>query len=239
MIESIKAIALRMYEADISIFEFGPMLNGAAGSAWEVWEIVRGFFESHNLLLVLAIAILALSLVEAFLGKKIIGFQKFVACFIFGFIIGTAFIYPILAPLTESFAWVTTYVVGAAIGLICALLCLPIYVVFYALSIGYFTYSLMMDGLVPSFADNKIAAAVAMVLVVVLAFICRKVVEIGLTSVLGGVFTYYSVNYLLVVTMGQSMPELLGANAQIAQIGIIAAVSLLGFIVQYKTRRRW
>lgn len=239
MIEWIKAFGLKLFEADYSLLDIGPWLNGAAGTAWEVWEIARGFMESKGLLLVLAIALLALALVEAFLGKKLIGLQKFVACFIFGFIIGTAFVYPAIAPFIETITWLSSYIVGAAVGLIFACLCLPIYVVCYAGAIGYLTYSLFMDGLVPSLADNKIAAAVAMVVVVIIAFLCRKVVEIALTSALGGLFTYLAVDYLLIVTMSQGLPELVGENINIVKYAIIGVVAFFGFIVQYKYRRRW
>ena len=239
MLDSLKALGSQLIEADISIFEIGSKLNGAAGSAWEIWENIRGYFEAQNLLVVLAAVLLALSLVEAFAGKKLFAIQKILGCFILGYIIGTAFVFPALAPHVESIEWITHYVVGGVVGLIFATLCLPIYNVIYVSAIGYFAYSIMMDGLIPDYADDKLVAAIGMGVVLIFALVFRKTVEIAMTSVIGGALTYRSLGYLALVTMQTKLPDLLGELEPLVEIVVIAAVSFIGFMVQYRYRRRW
>lgn len=243
MLDSLKAFGSQLIEAEISIFEIGSKLNGVAGSAWEFWEKVKGFFEAQNLLVVLAAILLVLSLVEAFAGKKLFPVQKVIACFILGYIIGTAFVFPAIAPHIESVEllapYIKDYVVGWMIGALFATLCLPIYVVSYVSVIGYFAYSLMMDGLISQYAGDKIVALIGMAVALVFALVFRKIVEIAMTSVIGGAFTYHAISYLVLVASQMQMTDLLGDLESIVESVVIAVVSVAGFMIQYRYRRRW
>ena len=183
-------------------------------------------------------ALLVLSLIQLFAGKKLLNFQKFVACFVLGFAYGVVF----LAPLVETvvplpYHWIS----GVVVGVIAALLCKPVYFVGYVGAAAYAAYFVcfsasVLPELTAYTQGNMVYSLVAAAVAVVLVLIFRKWIEMIGTSVLGAWCTYLCVDTL---AGGLANIEALAPSIDIVMWASIAVVALIGFIVQVKTRRRY
>jgi len=181
---------------------------------------------------ILPAILIALSLVQVFAGKKLLGIQKFVACFVVGYALGAVLLTPVIA---ELFA-IADWIVGLVVGVIAALLCKPIYFLSYVVAAGYGVYALCMSDVLPeaiaSFTNNWIVALVAAVVAIVLVLILRKWIEMLGTAALGAWTLYLSVEALL-LTFDLSFDS---AYELWWKFGTLAVAGILGFIVQVKTR---
>ena len=186
-------------------------------------------------------AILAvLSLVQVFAGKKLLGLQKVIACFVVGFACGAIFVTPIIDGLIEGLGFkIDAWIVGIVVGIVAALISKLVYFLAYVIVAGYGTYVLCMTDVLPAeitaYTKNMIVAIVAAVVVLVLALLLRKWIEMLGTACLGG-WTLY----LCFVSILSAFDLALGAGYEMWwEIGFIAVAGLIGFIVQAKTRRRY
>ena len=178
-------------------------------------------------------AILAvLSLVQVFAGKKLLGLQKFIACFVVGYALGAVLLTPVIAQVFEISDWI----VGLVVGVVAALLCKPIYFLSYVAVAGYGVYALCMSDVLPeavaSFTNSWYIALAAAVVAVVLALILRKWIEMLGTAALGAWTLFLSVEAILAACG-------LWFTAEVvvwAELGTLVVAGLLGFIVQVKTR---
>ncbi len=178
----------------------------------------------------------ALSLVQVFFGKKLLGLQKFLACLVIGFACGTVFIYPLLAQIGITF--MPDWVVGLIVGVVAAILARLVYFLAYIVAAGGAGYILCMSDVLPESISSftkvwYIGVAVAVVFIV-LALLLRKIIEMLGTAALGGYTLFLSFSAIL-ASLGWGV----GADYEMWwKLGFIAVAALLGFIVQFKTRRR-
>ena len=182
-------------------------------------------------------AILAvLSLIQVFAGKKLLGLQKLIACFVVGFACGAVFVTPLVEGL--GFA-IDSWIVGVIVGVVSALICKLVYFLAYVIAAGYGAYLLCMTDVLPAeitvYTKNLVVAIAVAVVVLILALLLRKWIEMLGTACLGGWTLYLSVVAVLSAFGMAIAPEFL----MWWEIGFIAGAGLIGFIVQAKTRRRY
>ena len=172
---------------------------------------------------------MASMLLIALFGKKLLPVVKFISSFAVGFGLGVYYISPIVADIVSSIpAWVS----GLIVGILAALIYRLVYVLFFAAFALYGTYTLCfwaLGDLLGGLGDLKgyIFLAVAAVVMIV-AFILRKYVEMLGTAALGG------------QVLSKLLAEFLAIEFLIEYSWILMIViALLGFFVQVKTRKRY
>ena len=87
--------------------------------------------------------LLALALIVAFFGKKLLGVMKFLLCFVAGYALG---VYYLAAPVQSIFEAIPSWAVGLAVGVVAALLCSLVYFLAYVLAAGGSVYLILMGG---------------------------------------------------------------------------------------------
>ena len=185
-------------------------------------------------------ALLILSLIQAFFGKKLLGLQKFLGCFTLGFVCGVAIVHPFVAAFIQG---ISAEIIGLIIGIVCGLLCKPVYFLTYVAVAGYSVYNILFGGyylpetITAMTKGNLVVCAVAAGVAVLLVLIFRKWIEMLGTAALGGWCTYLSADALLIALTGAGVAAF--PMADVIKIAAIVVVAFLGFVVQVKTRRRY
>ena len=186
---------------------------------------------------ILPAALVLLSLVQVFFGKKLLGLQKFLACFAVGFASGAAYVTPLISGLGLGIN-IPDWIVGLVIGVVAALLYKLVYFLAYVGAAGAATYVLCVSGILPeavaSFTKDRIVAIVAAVVVIVLALVLRKFIEMLGTAALGGWTLALSAQALA----ASLVTDFLAFDTWLFFV-IMGVAALLGFIVQVATRRRY
>ena len=213
------------------------LLTAEGGTIANFWGTVTGWINTYIPFAWILPTILAtLSLLQIFCGRKLLGLQKFLVCLGVGFACGTALIHPLLLQIGISF--MPDWVVGLIVGIVAAILARLFYVLAYIIAVGGAGYILCMSGILPESISGfvgvwYIALAVAVVLVI-LALVLRGAIEMLGTAALGG-YTLYLSFLSILASFGWGI----GESYEIWwTVGFIAVSALLGFIVQFKTRRK-
>ena len=156
--------AIRFYESEFAVGVLGDNAN---------FDVALEKFAALPFLFML------LALLEAFLGTKIIKFQKLLLGFAVGFSIGTFYI----APVVSNIVPLDHFVIGLAFGIVLAFFRSPLYFVTLASAITCFFYYHCVNLL----HFGKFWALLVAAVIVVLVFIfLLKWVELVGTSLLGG-----------------------------------------------------
>ena len=242
MLETIQAFFQSVINAEFdfaaiweSIFGVWAALT-ASPTYIEIESFVSGLLTSVPGIAVTGV-LLVLSLIQVFAGKKLLGFQKFVACFAVGFVYGVVF----LAPFIETIVVIPHWVSGVVVGAIAALLCKPVYFLTYVGAAAYSMYFVCYSGeILPELtvytAGNMIYCLIAAAVAVVLVLLLRKWIEMLGTSMLGAWCAYLCIDTL---AGGLVNIEALAPHIEIVKWVIIGVIALVGFIVQVKTRRKY
>ncbi len=206
---------------------FKDLYNGSlTGSLREMWDNILGIPAVAYVLLVLA-------LLQLFAGKHLLGIQKFVGGFAVGYAASVVFLAPVLAdliPAIADYAWI----VGIVFGVIGVLIRKVIYMAVYIIAFAYIPYFVLYSGtLVEALKGQLVIAAAAAVVIVVLAIVLRKWVEMLGLSALGA----YCVTKILDVKFG--VVALIPLDAKLVTLILIGVLTLIGFIIQVKTRKRY
>ena len=176
-------------------------------------------------------------LVIAFFGKKMLGFMKFGFFFLLGFVLGTHFLAPLIPPEVSIPAWL----VGLVLAIIAGVLSRFAYIISYVGIVGYSIYILAYYGfylkLDATYSTSRAVACVIIALIVVIiSLVFRKYCEMGATAVLGA---WCSV-WLFTHCIYDFRAWAIFSGYEDVAVGIIVAIiSVLGTIVQIKTRRRY
>lgn len=125
--------------------------------------------------------------VVALYGSKIIGFLKFSFFFLVGFALGVH----LLAPIIPETVIIPHWIVGIVTALVSAVLYRFLYVVLLSVTVGYGSYLFIFNGFYlqaePSYSPTKAFICLVIAFVIVLiAFLFRKYIEIFVTACLGG-----------------------------------------------------
>lgn len=189
-----------------------------------------------SITMVVPIIFIALGAIEWLFGKKLIPLQRFLLCAAVGYICGVLYI----SPLINGIFSLPSYISGAVVGLVAAVLCKFMYYVAYAGAAAYSVYIVSINGIIPFLSDftegNHMIALVAAAVAVIIAFILRKYIEMLGTAILGAFIISKAVNSNY---FDYTALEFFGDMGWIAELAVIGAVGLIGFIIQIKTRRRY
>lgn len=200
-----------------------------------IWNWIMNLIEP--IFGVVTVVLLAVALIGVFFGKKALPFYKFVFFFIVGFALGVH----LLAPIIPDVVTIPSWVVGIVLAVVVAVLYKFLYYALYALCFGYSAYILAYYGCFfikePVYTPTRAAICVIIaVAVICLAFVLRKYIEMLGTAALGAFMT--TKIFISFVYDFTEFPFLAG----IEWVGILVVsiiLGLLGFIVQFKTRRRY
>lgn len=177
----------------------------------------------------------AVGFILLFYGKKWLGLVKFVSCAAIGFVIGLV-VNPLIVgtlPFLDGKAWITASLCALILAVLNRLL---FGVIFYgapaagAFALFYFEGTLPFA--VPTVGDALmclIPAAVAILLMLII----RKDVERVVTAMLGGFVINLGVKQLYDYTA--AVPQ----YAFMIDLAVVAAVTVVGFVYQYRRRRRY
>lgn len=241
MFESISAFFVTLMEGRFGfyeVWEFFVNLYYSVTKAPDIMNIWSALMSVLNpIISYVPYILIALCLIIAFFGKKLLSVLKFVASFGAGFVCGVHFIGPLLMPLVN----VPTWVCGLVLAVIAAVLYRFIYDVAFAVSVVYCVYVLCYTGLSmrdgAEHTDTKAVICIAVAIgVTILAFILKKYVEMAGTAILGGYLISYIIRCMIydykALDWLQDAPWA-GAAA------ITAIIALPAFMVQYRTRQRY
>ena len=199
-----------------------------------IWGMVKGAFESFRPYLVYMF--LALFVVVALFGKKLLPLIRFAAFFVVGFALGVYFLTPYVHVVLPTLPAVA---VGAVTGVVAALISKLLYLLCLVGVVGYDTYYICYIAMIP-FLETVTKGSTKLSLlaaagVVVLVLLLRKYFEMLVLSLAGawGIVTIVKRFYdftALSVFDGYEM---------IVNLAAIAVVGVVCFIFQFKTRRRY
>lgn len=219
-----------IWQAIVSFFT--DVFNGPDVSA--VWN---GFLRAVEPVFTIALVCgLVAALVIALFGRKIIGAIKFIAFFALGFLLGAHLLTPLLPPEVALPGWI----VGIVSALILGVLSRFVYIAAYVIIVGYSAYAFTYYGFLltpePVYSGTRalVSLGVALALVVLL-LIFKKYVEMLGTAVLG---SWLAVNALVRIYDFTAW-QIFDGIEWLAVLIVTALVSLIAFIFQVKTRRRY
>lgn len=213
-------------------YVFNSIFRAEGSNTKALLDMVKGMIGAY--IAYVPLILIALCVLEIFFGKKFYGIQKFLLCFLVGFMGGVYFI----ADAVTAYIAVPDYIVGAVIGLICAVLYKLFYFIGYVGTFGYLAYMLCFLGVIPVLSaytfKNLMFSAVAALVVVVITLLLRNYVEMLGTSAVGAYILVRVVDkyYFDFATVGF-------ASETIVKLAVVAVITLIGFIVQFKTRKRY
>ncbi len=191
----------------------------------KILSSVCGFMDRISV--ILPYVVIALMLVVALFGKKLLSILKFLTFFVVGFALGVYFIPPLL----ESIITIPGWVSGLVVGILAAVLYRFVYIILYAVSVCYSVYILVEISL----GQPLVSLAVAIV-AVILAFILKKYIEMLGTAMIAG--------YVIALTVKSSIYDYteLAFLDGIEWVGILVitlVIAIPGFLFQFKTRKRY
>lgn len=197
-----------------------------------IWNTVTGIFDS--LAGIVPIILIVLGLVELLFGKKLMPLQKFLFVTVVGFVGGVVYI----APIINGFFALNALIVGIVIAIVGAILNKFCFFLFYVAFFGCIGYTFAFSGAIPvvgtMFANNMVMSAVVAAVCVVLALLLRKLVEMAGTAYIGA--------YLITTNVMAGFFDytaLLGENGELVGTIVLAVITLVGFLIQFKTRKRY
>ena len=198
-----------------------------------MWEAVWQYIAPYAF--VVPIALIVLSAICLFFGKKILPFIRFLACVVIGYAVGVITV----SPLINSVFTLPNYVSGIVVAIVAGALSKIVYYLAITVGVGYVSYMVCMRGeILPQLTSfskgNTIVCLIVAVIAVVLVFLLRKFLEMGATAFAGAFFISEVViaNYV-------DYTALIPFDANIVKYVAVGVVALIGFIVQFKTRTRY
>lgn len=238
-----------------SFSDFISHLIGARFSFSYLWELLVDLYKSiisdANVLAVwdalknlassfwgaLPYILMVLGLVVALFGKKLDGVIKFIGFFVIGFFLGIYFLVPVIPSEVPIPGWV----IGIVVGVVAAVMSRFLFVACYSVAVLYSVYRLCYHGFFldtqHEFSTGKAITALAVAaIILVLTLVFFRFVEMLLFSALGAWFI--TSGFGIAIIDLSAIPKL-GDNSWILEVSIIGIITLLGFLFQFKTRRRY
>ena len=201
----------------------------------EIWNSFTSFAASFWS--VVPYVIMSLGLIILLFGKKLGGIVKFLGFFVIGFFLGVYFLVPVIPPEVPIPGWV----VGIVVGIIAAVMSKFIFVISYSILVLYSVYRFCYHGCFLDFQTDfstgkSLTALVVAAIILIVSLVFFRYVEMILFASFGA--------WLITAGFGIAFIDLaaipkLGANSWILEVSIIGILTLLGFIFQFKTRRRY
>ena len=184
---------------------------------------------------VVPIVLIVLCAIVIFFGKKLVPLIRFLACIVVGYVVGVITV----SPLINQIFVLPNYVSGIVIAIVAGVLAKFIYYIGIVLGVGYISYMVCFRAaIVPALTNytkgNAIASLIVALIAIVLVLLLRKLIEMGATAFAGAFFISEIViaNYFNYTTV-------IAVDPVIVKYVAVGIVALVGFIVQYKTRKRY
>ena len=213
---------------------FKNLYNGSfTGKVEALWDKLWGM--AAVIAPFVAYILLALAAIELLFGKRLLGLQKFLGAFALGYAGAYVYLVPVLADLVPALAEYG-WIIALVVGVIAILLRKIIYIVVYIAAFAYIPYFIVYSGAIAplaGFAGNLVVAGAAAGVVVLLALLLRKWVEMLGLSALGA----YCVTKVLDVKLG--VIDMIPFDGMIVGLAMVGVLTLIGFIIQVKTRKRY
>jgi hypothetical protein len=172
----------------------------------------------------------------ALFGKKMFSVIRFVLFLGAGFLLGVHLLAPIILPVIEM---LPPWLIGVVVGIVAAVLSKFLYYVVFAVAIGYSMYVLsfrtILDGVMTVEGGKHWGALLIAAVVVVLALLLRKYIEMLGTSLLAG----WGLAETIRVWWDFTELEFFGGVEWIGVVAVCALVGVIGFIIQFKSRERY
>ena len=228
----LKKIFAAEYDFDAMGQFFKNLYNG--GFAGFLKDTLDSIFGATSAIQpILGYLLLVLALIQLFLGKRLLGAQKLIGCIVVGYAASVAYLVPVLANWAAFFGD-QPWIVGIVFAVIGGLFYKFFYMVAYVFAFAYIPYFLLYSGtLTAALAGKAVIAGAAAAVIVVFAIVFRKWFEMLGLSALGA----YCVIKVLDVKFG--VIELLQMDAKTISLILIGVLTLIGFIIQVKTRKRY
>ena len=224
MIEFVKALLAGEYDVKglyayaVSLFETAKTNEGFLWLTDKITGMLGG---------VLPIVMIAIGALFVIRGQKSLWFFKFFIAALGGYAIGSY----IVTPIINNIFPLKATLCGLIVCLVCAVCCKSVYLLAISVASGMITYSFFYaNGLLP-FAlpteGNSTLCYVAVAIVVLTVLITRKQVERIGTAALG--------SWILCEALARNYVPAIESY----QLYIFIAVWVLGYLYQYKKRKRY
>ena len=200
-----------------------------------IWNGLMAAIESARGIIMTVLVIFGVLI--ALFGKKMIGFLKFLFFFIVGFALGTH----LLAPLLPAEVSIAAWLIGLIIGVVAGVLYRFLYIILYSVTVGYSAYIIFYNAFYissePTYSAGKALTCLAFAAVVlVLAIIFKRFVEMVGTAVLGGwIATWIFAGQIYDFTVW----GLFGGARWLAILIPTIIIGAVGAWIQIRTRRRY
>ncbi len=179
---------------------------------------------------------LAIYIIMAIFGKKLFSLIRFIIFFGAGFLLGIHLLAPIILPVFEI---LPPWLIGVVVGVVAAVLSKFLYYIVFAVAVGYPMYVLsfrtILEGVMTVEGGKHWVALLIAAVVVVVAFLLRKYIEMLGTSLLAG----WGLAETVRVWWDFTDLEMFGGIEWIGVVAVSALVGIIGFIIQFKTRERY
>lgn len=200
-----------------------------------MWDGLKNFSSSFAWILPYILMILGIAV--ALFGQKMGGVVKFLGFFIVGFFLGVY----LLVPVIPSEVRIPGWIIGLIIGILSAILSKFLFIAGCSIAALYSIYRICYHGffldMQAEFSLGKaLVALFAGVIILVLMLVLFRFVEMFLFSALGAWFITSGFGFAI-IDLGE-IPKL-GDKSWILEISIIGVIAILGFIFQFRTRRRY
>ena len=179
----------------------------------------------------------AVALLLALFGKRLFSLFRFLTFFGVGFILGSYYLIPTVL---EALPMLPPWVVGLVVGILAAVLSKFLYLLLYMILPGYAVYYIAFSGVllpqVTSFSKgNYVISIAAAAVAIVILLLLRKIVEMAGTAYLGGL---WFANLLLGWWNYNAISVFVGKE-WLGTLTVSLVVTLVGFVIQYRTRERY
>lgn len=181
------------------------------------------------------IVLIVLSSLQLFFGKKLLPLSRFLAAAGMGYAVGVVTISPII----NNIFVLPNYVSGIVMAIVAGVLSKFIYYIGIAVGVGYISYMVsfsaaILPGITVYTKGNAVICAIVAVVAVILVLLLLKFIEMAGTAFLGAFLISE-----LVIANYVNYPAFIPMDPTVVKYVAVGIVALIGFIVQYKTRRRY
>lgn len=198
-----------------------------------MWSAIRSFCDSLGIALPIILSALCITLMLC--GKKLISVERFLFFTVLGYVVGVL----LVSPLINTIFALPELVSGLVVAIVSAVLSKYLYHAFVMIAAGFSAFLLFYtDSVFASFPTQKqlvlcvvIAAACA-----VLVLIINKVAAMLITSACG---SYLLTRVVVLFVVNYEAPDVMDGKGWILTVCISAVLTVVSFIIQYKTRTRY
>ena len=198
-----------------------------------IWTAIRAFCDSLGIALI--VILFSLCIAMMLFGKKLIAVLRFVFFTVLGYVVGVL----LVSPLINTIFALPELVSGLVVAIVSAVLSKYLYHAFVMIALGFSAFTFFFtDSVLSGFAtEGQLTVCIIIgAVIAVLALIFHKVTAMLLTSACG---SYCFTRVITVFVKNYEAPEVMGGKGWILTVCLFAVLTLISFIVQYKTRTRY